>query len=220
MPKISARARRTLTEERRKQILTAASHVFAEKGFERATISDIAHQAGIAEGSIYNYFKNKGDLLVSIPRALVEIPIESVQAIMKTNLTANSIPPEEMLTLIAQNVITVFHQNAPLFRILISTLPTMKQSMREKYFNQVVSYAIGTLECYFGEQIKQGVFRQDLDSQVLARAFIGMFFPYILFREVMQLEGNASWDYERMIHVAVPLFLQGALAKSSKRRTR
>ncbi|MGB8645249.1 MAG: helix-turn-helix domain-containing protein [Anaerolineae bacterium] len=43
-------------EQRRNQILTAARAVFARKGFERATIADIAREAVMAEGSIYNYF--------------------------------------------------------------------------------------------------------------------------------------------------------------------
>lgn len=218
MPKISASARRSLTEERRKQILNAASQVFAEKGFERATISDIAKKAGMAEGSIYNYFKNKADLLVSIPRQIVETPVEAVNTAMKTTLAGNPLPPQVVLTTMAQNVVGVIRQNAPIFRILISALPSMKQSMREKYFSQVILYASGILESYFLEQINQGVFRKDLEPQIMARAFIGMFFPYILLHEVIQLETDASWDYERMIRVAVPLFLQGAFAESSQRQ--
>lgn len=216
MPKISARARRTLTEERRKQILDAASQVFAEKGFERATIAHVAKKAGIAEGSIYNYFKNKSDLLVSIPRQIIEPPVATISAVIQTNLSSQSIPPDEVLTLVAQNLIATFHKNAPIFRILISNLPSMKPSMREKYFKQAIMLAIGTLEDYFAEQIKQGVFRKDLDSRIMARAFIGMFFPYLLFHEMAQLEIDESWEYERLIQVAVPLFLQGALAHPRK----
>ncbi len=220
MPKISATARRTLTEERRKQILTAAAQVFGEKGFERATIADIAKKAGVAEGSIYNYFKNKSDLLISIPRAIVETPIETIQTVMRLNTPANALPPDEMLTTLAKNVIGTIRQNAHIFRILISTVPSMKQSMRDKYFNQVVFYAIGMLESYFRQLIEQGIFRQDLDPQIMARAFIGMFFPYILFHEVLQLETDAGWDYDRMIRVAIPLFLSGALADSAKRKSK
>ena len=41
---------------RRNQILDAATKVFAEKGFHSTTIKDIAREAGIADGTIYNYF--------------------------------------------------------------------------------------------------------------------------------------------------------------------
>jgi len=53
-------------EAKRKQILAAASRVFAEKGYEGCRVSDIASEAGIAYGLIYHYFDNKADILNSI----------------------------------------------------------------------------------------------------------------------------------------------------------
>ena len=49
------------------RILSAAERVFAQKGFTKATISEIAKSAGVAEGTVYDYFENKEDLLLSIP---------------------------------------------------------------------------------------------------------------------------------------------------------
>ena len=51
---------------RKKQILQAATKVFAEKGFHRATTKEIAEVADVSEGTIYNYFDSKDDLLVSM----------------------------------------------------------------------------------------------------------------------------------------------------------
>jgi len=47
------------------QILEAAIKVFAEQGFHQATISQIAREAGVADGTIYLYFKNKEDIMVN-----------------------------------------------------------------------------------------------------------------------------------------------------------
>src|SRR6266487_4053523 len=55
-----------LIAARRNQILDAATKVFAEKGFHRSTIKDIAKVAGIADGTIYNYFENKTALLMGL----------------------------------------------------------------------------------------------------------------------------------------------------------
>jgi AcrR family transcriptional regulator len=52
--------------QRRAQILNAATIVFAEKGFHNTTIREIADEADLADGTIYNYFKNKDDLLIGI----------------------------------------------------------------------------------------------------------------------------------------------------------
>src|SRR5579859_7584580 len=51
---------------RRNQILDAATKVFAEKGFHPTTIKDIARAAGIADGTIYNYFENKMALMLGL----------------------------------------------------------------------------------------------------------------------------------------------------------
>ncbi len=45
------------------QILNAAIKVFAEQGYHKATISQVAREAGVADGTIYIYFKNKADIL-------------------------------------------------------------------------------------------------------------------------------------------------------------
>lgn len=52
--------------QRRAQILKAAAEVFAEKGFHKATSKEIARVAGISEGTIYNYFAQKRDLLIGL----------------------------------------------------------------------------------------------------------------------------------------------------------
>lgn len=54
---------------RRRAILEVAAEVFANKGYGGATISEIAGKAGIAEASIYQYFKSKEQLLLSVPGA-------------------------------------------------------------------------------------------------------------------------------------------------------
>ena len=50
---------------RRTQILDAAMAVFAERGYHRATIREVARTAGVADGTIYNYFADKEALLLA-----------------------------------------------------------------------------------------------------------------------------------------------------------
>ena len=56
----------TYTSETRDRILEAAVRVFSREGFDRASVKSIAEDAGVAVGSIYNHFRNKDDLLISI----------------------------------------------------------------------------------------------------------------------------------------------------------
>lgn len=60
------RAALTKADDRKKQILRAAVEVFAERGFHRTRVSDIARRADVAYGLVYHYFKSKDQVLNSI----------------------------------------------------------------------------------------------------------------------------------------------------------
>jgi TetR/AcrR family fatty acid metabolism transcriptional regulator len=64
--------------ERKGQILNSAIKIFGEKGFQNATIAEIAKDAGIGDATIYEYFKSKEDLLLAVP---VEITKELIPQI-------------------------------------------------------------------------------------------------------------------------------------------
>jgi AcrR family transcriptional regulator len=72
----------TRTEARKEQILSAAEKVFAKKGFQDATISEVAKQAGLSDATIYEYFSSKEELLFSIPVLITR----SAAAQLKTHL--------------------------------------------------------------------------------------------------------------------------------------
>ena len=214
MPRVSASERKAFVEERKTQILAAAAKVFAKKGFERATIADVAKEAKMAEGSIYNYFKNKSDLLVSIPRQFVMPAVQPLLAELAAPTQGKHLPPEQVLTLLAHNMIAAIRENADIFRIFLSSLPSMPQSAREKYFEQVPMFAFNMLESYFRQQVEAGVFRKDLNPAYAARMFPGMLIPFVLLQEVLRLP--IQEDYEAAFVHAVKLFLRGALAKDEK----
>jgi AcrR family transcriptional regulator len=66
--------KKRITEQREKQILDAALLVFSRKGFDKATIPDIAREAGIAVGTIYNYYPSKREVFVAVIRNLIITP--------------------------------------------------------------------------------------------------------------------------------------------------
>ena len=64
--KVSSQREKPQRGERRSAILEAAIDTFAERGFHHARVSDVARKAGVADGTIYLYFKSKDDLLISL----------------------------------------------------------------------------------------------------------------------------------------------------------
>ncbi len=68
-------------EDKRKRIIDAAVDVFADKGFFQAKVSEIAEAAGVADGTIYLYFKSKDDLLISLFREKMNEILQRFSAI-------------------------------------------------------------------------------------------------------------------------------------------
>ena len=67
-------------EQTRRRILTAATHLFADRGFRRTSVEDVAQRAGLAKGTVYLYFKSKADLLThAIARAKMAFSAELEQ---------------------------------------------------------------------------------------------------------------------------------------------
>jgi AcrR family transcriptional regulator len=70
---------RPKSEDKRNAILSGATHVFAERGLAAAPTSEISKRAGVAEGTLFTYFKTKDDLINSLYR---EIKLEMADAMM------------------------------------------------------------------------------------------------------------------------------------------
>lgn len=90
---------RTPTDDRaakRDRILDAAERVFAQRGFYAAKVADIAREAGVADGTIYLYFKNKDDLLIS----LFESRMVRVNQILAAAIATSERPREQLLAFV------------------------------------------------------------------------------------------------------------------------
>ena len=116
---------------RRLQILDAATHVFAAKGFHRATIHDVATTAHVADGTIYNYFANKTELLLGLLDRLNESDQREAQF---TIGVATSF--EEFFSTYLRARMTLLWANS---EVLQAILPEVlaNSEVREQYFQQI-----------------------------------------------------------------------------------
>ncbi len=81
---------RSRTSDKRNRILQAAVKVFAAKGFYVARVSDVAREAGVADGTIYLYFASKGDLLRGLFEENMERLIDRVRRVADEATTSAS----------------------------------------------------------------------------------------------------------------------------------
>ena len=72
--------------DNKKKISQAAVRVFSREGFHRARMKSIAQEAGVAVGTIYNYFKDKDDLLLSVFEDGIRVRMDFLEELGNTSL--------------------------------------------------------------------------------------------------------------------------------------
>ncbi|MFN8373779.1 MAG: helix-turn-helix domain-containing protein [Anaerolineae bacterium] len=177
-----------LIAARRAQILEAAVKVFAAKGYHRATIPDIAREAGIAVGTIYNYFGKKDDLLL----ALLHHVNESDQRSDDLALAAEMDVREFARTYVRKRFELMTTEGLDVLR---ATLPEVlvNPELRTLYMEQIIlpTFAIG--EPHFQHLMDLGKIRK-MDIRLTMRAIAATFLGLLMLRMLGDPVVEAQWD--------------------------
>ncbi|MEW5960369.1 MAG: TetR/AcrR family transcriptional regulator [Chloroflexota bacterium] len=154
-----------MAEARRTQILMGAAKVFAEKGYHKATTKEIALAAGVSEGTIYNYFDNKRELLVAMIELLA---LQSLRSII-----ANQPPvdPKEFITMGLRDRYQLAQERGHLILPILAEMFSDAE-LRQEVYRKLAMPVAGHLEQYIQTHINSGLFRP-VNPMVVTRMFIG-----------------------------------------------
>jgi AcrR family transcriptional regulator len=203
MLNISTDFKEQMVEARRNQILMGAAQVFAEKGFHKATTKEIAKVAGVSEGTIYNYFDNKRELLLAM------IDLIGIQSLKEIVIDAPPDDPKTLLTMIMRDRYQLLQEYGHLMAPIIAEIFT-DANLREAVYRRIVMPFITHLEQYIQAHINSAEFRQ-IDPMIVPRAFIGA----TIINFTIKLSGiDPRYDdlsIETLIEQIVSLFLDGLL---------
>ncbi|MCK2017929.1 TetR/AcrR family transcriptional regulator [Peribacillus frigoritolerans] len=132
MPRTSEENDR-IRQASKEKIRAAAMELFIKQGYYATSISDIAKQAGISKGLLYNYYKGKEELLSE----MVEDRIKEVAEVMEEAFTLNT--PREQLEHIINGAIDNIHQKPEIHRFYLH-LQTQPESDEEliKYSHLII----------------------------------------------------------------------------------
>jgi TetR/AcrR family fatty acid metabolism transcriptional regulator len=155
-------------EQKREAILDAAIRVFAEKGFHGSRISDVAKEAGVAEGTIYLYFRNKDDLLLSVFSKRVGAFVEDVNTYVALQKT-----PGDKLKAIVEKHFSHLESDPHLAQVLQIELRSCSVFMRGGASPELKLY-LEIIEKVLQEGKEKKVFRDDISVKVASKAFFGM----------------------------------------------
>ncbi|MBY6275420.1 MAG: hypothetical protein CWE10_04245 [Symbiobacterium thermophilum] len=158
-------------ERRREAILNAAMEVFIAKGYQVATVGDIAQQAGLSVGAIYRYFPTKADLML----ALVRERLGRAPALF-ARLTARVEDPWERLVRCVELFTAALRVRHPgTGRLLLVTMAEAVQNGEVRRglhdrFAGLADYVAGII----AEGVARGRFRPDVDPRTVAALLLSM----------------------------------------------
>ncbi len=171
-PKEVARRPETAEEKMRygksEAILRAAAKVFARSGYFNAKVSEVAKTAGVADGTVYLYFKNKDDLLTSIFNWAMEEFIASARKEM-----AEAADPREKLRRFALLHFTFFERERDIAIVFQIELRHSTKFM-EQFSTTYLAEYLEILRDIIEEGQLTGVFRKQLNSKVVAKFLFGV----------------------------------------------
>lgn len=127
-----------LSEEKKKTILDACIHEFADKGYEKASTNTIVKEAGISKGILFHYFKNKRGLFLYVVDYCIRIFVEEYDKYPLTD-TGDIFQRLGELSVIK---LKMTHANPELSKILMEALENSQEDIRsevERRYNQLSS---------------------------------------------------------------------------------
>ena len=153
--------------DKREAILRAATSVFAHNGYFNSKVADIAREAGVADGTVYLYFKSKEDILHSIFDRGVE---DALSAARKQIESVTD--PKEKLRRIALLHLERLGDDRDLAVVFQVELRGSTKFMEEFSAAGFAEY-LALIRSTFEEGQRAGVFRADLNGKVVAKILFG-----------------------------------------------
>jgi AcrR family transcriptional regulator len=190
--------------ETRARILQAALKLFAQRGYDGTTTRDLAHQADVAEGTIFRYFPNKKAILV-------EVATQGWTDLLTDLLTElSAMGSYKAIAQVIRNRMLHLHQNADMLRVCFMEVQ-FHADLRDRIQTEVVAKMTDVAEAFFQTAMDQGLYRP-MNPKTVARVFLGMF-AVAGFSHSTIMEPNASaQEMKAMAEELADIFLNGVLA--------
>jgi len=187
------------------RIIRAAVKIFARKGFFNSKVSEIAREAKVADGTIYLYFQNKDDILIS----LFEILMDSILLDIKEKL-AEEPDPVQKIKLFALHHLQILRTNQEAAEVIQVELRQSTKFMKE-YKNEKFLQYLNIISDIVKEGQKKGIFREDIVPGVAKRAFFGALDEMSRY---WVLSSKKQYDIETAAEQISGLFINGMSYRS------
>lgn len=154
---------RNIPKEKQDRVLRAAQVEFAKSGFHKTNINDICKRAGISNGALYKYFRNKADLY----RAVIEGQVEGKDEYMRGVLSRKATCLEK-IRLLMENTETEPEERNDTFRIILQLGTSDMNSFSSKATRRMESTSSKNIRAILAEGVGNGEIRSDIDMDMVA----------------------------------------------------
>ncbi|GLB58433.1 TetR/AcrR family transcriptional regulator [Cytobacillus sp. NCCP-133] len=155
------------TKPKYRQIIDAAVVVIAENGYHQAQVSKIAKQAGVADGTIYLYFKNKEDILISLFQDKMGYFVEKIE-----EKIAGKEKSAEKLLMMVESHFKMLSEDRHLAIVTQLELRQSNKDLRHK-INEVLKGYLTLVERILADGKESGEFASDLDIRLARQMIFG-----------------------------------------------
>jgi TetR/AcrR family fatty acid metabolism transcriptional regulator len=209
-------ARAGRSPEKYQRILEAAIVVIAENGFFQSRVSEIAARAGVADGTIYLYFKNKDQILMAAIDAAFDAFLRNARA----ELAGDSSPRQQLRTL-ARLHLQSLGANRPLAVVFQTELRHSARFLAQFSHRRLVEY-FDLIRAAIRQGQADGIFRTDISEKIAANCFFGaldeMVTSWVLSERDYPLAGAAGAVVDVILRGLETSNGQGNHAQNKKRR--
>ena len=193
------------TADKHSKIIRAATKVFAKKGFFNARISDIAKEAKVADGTIYLYFNNKYDMLLSVFEEKIGKLVEQIN----TQLEKEE-DPRRMLEIFIANHLREMKKNKNLAEVIQIELRQTNKIIRD-YRNNKFSEYLNIISTIIKLGQAKDVFRKDIMPGIAKRAIFGAMDEIA---RIWNINMDSEYKIEETELQVIKIFLVGVLRNS------
>jgi TetR/AcrR family fatty acid metabolism transcriptional regulator len=158
---------------KRHSILSSAIKVFSEKGYNDATISEIAQLADVATGTVYEYFRNKEELLLAIPEERLQHHLAEIEKAFTL------VEPLRKLRRFVKYHFNLYLVDRDFLKVWINIIILNRRFYRSRSYESLQQY-MRTFEVLVKEGIDDGSFAPDTNVRVFRNLFLGVFTHMVL----------------------------------------
>lgn len=158
------------------KIMEAAFKVFGEHGFERSTTKAIAQEAGVAEGTIFNYFPTKRDILFGFLE-------NEVSGRLPEMLQDSSTRGPALIKSLLRSRLDMWRTHQAVMKVMVAEA-LFKEDVANEIAERVLLPGLRQIESYIAEQVEAGVCRP-VNPGIAARGIVGQILWFGLIQPIL-----------------------------------